>query len=87
MMDAAALLIQHQKRKLVLTVENVMSSASSDLLLRHCMWDVSYLMGRVIHPSLLQDPSENSGPGPCCPQEGWYISWGSSLLLLVFFSS
>lgn len=87
MMDAAALLIQHQKRKLVLTVENVMSSTSSDLSLRDCMWDVSYLMGCVMHPSLLQDLSGKSGPGPCCPQEGWDISCGLSVLFLVFFSS
>lgn len=46
-MDVAALLIQHQKRKPELTAENVMSSASSDLSLRGCMWDASYLMGCI----------------------------------------
>lgn len=34
------------------------------------MWDVSYLMGRVMHPSLLQDLSGKSGPVPAVLERG-----------------
>lgn len=53
MMDAVALLIQHQKSKLVLTVENDVPNTSSDLSLRGCQWEESDLIGCIVHPLLL----------------------------------
>lgn len=69
-MDAAALLIQHQDKEPALTVENVKSSSSSDLLLRDCMWDASYLMGCFMHPLQVLVPAVPKELGAW----GWHCS-------------